>query len=182
MIEWRSLAQNAEHQLRVSSYDHAQMLDLEWHEKQSIGNITAILNDDINQLERFLNNGVNQIIQVMVNFYCNNRFYIFLHIYCHRIYCYYSSAPNLCNQFHISKKKLSPRYKAIREKVAALNTLIINNLMGIQVIKSFHTFKHERDNLNKKSMEYQNENINAIAISSAFNPLISKIWGCLQGF
>ena len=36
MIEWRSLAQNAEHQLRVSSYDHAQMLDLEWHEKQSI--------------------------------------------------------------------------------------------------------------------------------------------------
>ena len=67
MIEWRGLAQNAEHQLRVSSYDHAQRLDLEWHEKQSIGNITAILNDDINQLEKFLNNGVNQIIQVMVS-------------------------------------------------------------------------------------------------------------------
>ena len=31
MIEWRGLAQNAEHQLRVSSYDHAQRLDLEWH-------------------------------------------------------------------------------------------------------------------------------------------------------
>ena len=37
------------------------------------GNITAILNDDVNQLERFLNNGVNQIIQVFVSTICIGR-------------------------------------------------------------------------------------------------------------
>ena len=67
LIEWRGLAQNVEHNLRVKTYDHAQRLDLDWHEKQSVGNITAILNDDINQLETFLNNGVNQIIQISVS-------------------------------------------------------------------------------------------------------------------
>ena len=67
MIQWRGLAQKVEHDLRVKTYDHAQRLDLEWHERQSIGNITAVLNDDINQLERFLNNGVNQIIQISVS-------------------------------------------------------------------------------------------------------------------
>jgi len=67
MIEWRGLAQRVEHDLRVKTYDHAQLLDLDWHEKQSIGNITAILNDDVNQLERFLNNGVSQIIQISVS-------------------------------------------------------------------------------------------------------------------
>ena len=40
MIQWRGLAQKVEHDLRVKTYDHAQRLDLEWHEKQSIGNIT----------------------------------------------------------------------------------------------------------------------------------------------
>lgn len=178
MIEWRSLAQNAEHQLRVSSYDHAQMLDLEWHEKQSIGNITAILNDDINQLERFLNNGVNQIIQVMVSTVIIGFIFFYISIVIASIAII--PVPLIFVISLYFKKKLSPRYKAIREKVAALNTSIINNLMGIQVIKSFMTFKHERDNLIKKSMEYQNENINAIAISSAFNPLIRM--GVLAGF
>ena len=178
MIEWRSLAQNAEHQLRVSSYDHAQMLDLEWHEKQSIGNITAILNDDINQLERFLNNGVNQIIQVMVSTVIIGFIFFYISIVIASIAII--PVPLIFVISLYFKKKLSPRYKAIREKVAALNTSIINNLMGIQVIKSFMTFKHERDNLNQRSMEYQNENINAIAISSAFNPLIRM--GVLAGF
>ena len=67
LIEWRGLAQNLEHDLRIRAYDHAQLLDLSWHEKQTIGNITSILNDDVNQLERFLNNGVNQIIQVITS-------------------------------------------------------------------------------------------------------------------
>ena len=67
MIEWRGLAQKVEHKLRVETYDHAQRLELNWHEKQTTGNISAILNDDVNQLERFLNNGVNQIIQVSIS-------------------------------------------------------------------------------------------------------------------
>ena len=54
MIEWRGLAQKIEHKLRVDVYDHAQKLDLSWHEKQTTGNISAILNDDVNQLERFI--------------------------------------------------------------------------------------------------------------------------------
>ena len=52
--------------------------------------------------------------------------------------------------------------------------------MGIKVIKSFMTFEIEKLNLGVRSKEYQQENINAIAISSAFNPLIRM--GVLSGF
>ena len=69
-IQWRGLAQDVEHEIRVSAYDHAQRLGLSWHENQATGNITAVLNDDVNQLERFLNNGMNQIIQVFVSTIC----------------------------------------------------------------------------------------------------------------
>ena len=47
-IQWRGLAQDVEHEIRVSAYDHAQRLGLSWHENQSTGNITAVLNDDVN--------------------------------------------------------------------------------------------------------------------------------------
>ena len=52
------------------------------------------------------------------------------------------------------QKKLSPKYKNIRQKVGLLNTLIVNNLMGIKVIKSFMTFGIEKRNLGNKSDDF----------------------------
>ena len=60
------------------------------------------------------------------------------------------------------------------------NTTIVNNLMGIQIIKSLMTFSFEKQSVTKMSQEYQQENIRAISISSAFNPLIRM--GVLAGF
>jgi len=178
MIEWRGLAQNVEHDLRVKTYDHAQRLDLDWHEKQSVGNITAILNDDINQLERFLNNGVNQIIQISVSTIIIGFIFFYISPLIATIAILPVPIIFLIGLFF--QKKLSPKYKNIREKVGLLNSIIVNNLMGIKVIKSFMTFNIEKDNLGEKSKEYQQENINAIAISSAFNPIIRM--GVLAGF
>ena len=178
LIEWRSIAQNLEHDLRVNAYDHAQRLDLNWHEKQTVGNITSILNDDVNQLERFLNNGVNQIIQVSISTILIGAIFFYISPLIASIAII--PVPLI---FFISitfQKKLSPRYKIIREKVGALNTSIVNNLMGIQIIKSLMTFSFEKESISKISQDYQEENIKAISISSAFNPLIRM--GVLAGF
>ncbi len=178
LIEWRSIAQNLEHDLRVKAYDHAQKLDLSWHEKQTIGNITSILNDDVNQLERFLNNGVNQIIQVSTSTVLIGIIFFYISPLIASIAIV--PVPLI---FFISvgfQKRLSPRYKIIREKVGSLNAAIVNNLMGIQIIKSLMTFSFEKQSVGKMSQEYQQENIRAISISSAFNPLIRM--GVLAGF
>ena len=178
MIKWRGLAQDVEHELRVSAYDQAQKLDLSWHEKQSTGNITAILNDDINQLERFLNNGVNQIIQVLISTIIIGCIFFYISPLIASIAIIPVPIIFLISIYF--QKRLSPKYKNIREKVGSLNSSIINNLMGIQVIKSFMTFDIEKETLKQKSKDYQQENIKAIAISSAFNPLIRM--GVLAGF
>ena len=39
---------------------------MEFFEKESSGRLMAVLNDDINQLERFLDHGANQILQLIV--------------------------------------------------------------------------------------------------------------------
>ena len=64
---WRNLAQTIEHEARMDAYRHVQRLELAWFEDQSTGGLLAILNDDVNQLERFLDIGADEIIRTAVN-------------------------------------------------------------------------------------------------------------------
>ena len=62
-VEWRNLAQTVQHELRIDAYRHVQDLEIAYHEQQSTGELMAVLNDDVNQLERFLDNGANTMLQ-----------------------------------------------------------------------------------------------------------------------
>ena len=63
-VLWRNLAQTAEHELRMEAYTHLQQLEMSYFEDRSTGELLALLNDDVNQLERFLDVGANQLLQV----------------------------------------------------------------------------------------------------------------------
>ena len=62
MVVWRNLAQTVEHEARMDAYAHVQELELGYFEDQSTGGLMSVLNDDVNQLERFLDVGANEII------------------------------------------------------------------------------------------------------------------------
>ena len=51
----------------MDAYRHVQRLELAWFEDQSTGGLLSMLNDDVNQLERFLDIGANEIIRTLVN-------------------------------------------------------------------------------------------------------------------
>ncbi len=178
LIRWRSLAQKVEHALRIEAYDHAQKLDISWHESNTTGDIAAILNDDINQLEKFLNNGINQIIQVSVSTISIGLIFFYISPLIASIAIL--PVPIIFFVSFIFQKRLSPIYKSVRDKAGIINSSIINNLLGIQTIKSFMTYAQEKENISYLSDQYQKENINAISINSAFNPVIRM--GVLAGF
>jgi ATP-binding cassette subfamily B protein len=58
---WHNLAQNIQYQLRLDAYKHLQDLELAYFEERSTGSLMSVLSDDINQLERFLDVGANDI-------------------------------------------------------------------------------------------------------------------------
>src|SRR5690606_19524337 len=66
-LRWRNLAQDVQHDLRMDAYRHVQRLDLGWFEQRRTGNLMSVLSEDINQLERFLNGGANDLIQVFTS-------------------------------------------------------------------------------------------------------------------
>ena len=169
-VLWRNLAQISQHKLRIKAYDHIQKLDMQFFDRDNTGRLLSILNDDINQLERFLDHGANEIIQLFVSVIIIGGTMLWV-------------APQIAIFAFIPipfifwgsirfQKRLAPKYKDVRSKAGLLASRLNNNLGGILTIKSFTTEKWELNRLNKESLSYQKSNKSAIKLSSAFIPLI----------
>jgi ATP-binding cassette subfamily B protein len=175
---WRNLAQTIQHELRQDAYNHLQELELAYFEESSTGGLMSILSDDINQLERFLDIGANEIIQVTTTVLVIGGAFFIL-------------APSVAWMAMLPmpfilwgsvafQQLLAPRYAEVREKVSLLNARLANNLSGITTIKSFTTEEYESARVAAESEGYRQSNRRAIALSAAFVPLIRMI--ILAGF
>jgi len=177
-IQWKSVAQELQHNFRIDAYKHVQNLDLSWHSDNRIGNVQSILNDDINQLERFLNFGVNEIIQIVSST---------ILIGC--IFFYVSPiialgtvlpVPLILISIGLFQKRLRPLYLDVRQRAGDLGARIESSLLGMMIIKAFTAEEKQAKLIEEASIQYQNANRKAIYISSAFVPLIR--FAVLLGF
>jgi ATP-binding cassette subfamily B protein len=167
---WRNLAQTTQHELRLEAYSHLQELEMSFFEERSTGQLLAVLNDDINQLERFLDHGANEILQVTTTVIIVGGAFFIL-------------APGVAWMAMLPmpfiiwgsfwfQGHLAPRYEDVRDKAGYISMRLANNLTGIATIKSFTAEAYERDRVGVDSEAYRRSNAKAIALSAAFIPLI----------
>jgi ATP-binding cassette subfamily B protein len=167
---WRNLAQTIEHEARMDAYRHVQRLELAWFEDQSTGGLMAVLNDDVNQLERFLDMGASEIIRTLVNV-------VFVGV------VFFVAEPILGVVAFLPiplivwasvryQTRLEPHYAAVRGRAGDLGALLANNLSGIATIRSFTAESRETARVADASQAYREANRGAIKLSSAFIPLI----------
>ena len=169
-VLWRNLAQTVQHELRLDAYSHIQELEMSWFSDQSKGELMSILNDDINQLERFLDKGANELLQVSTTVVVISAifFYISPEI---AIYSILPIPIILWGSFRF-QSRIGPRYAEVRKEVGLLNALLSNNLSGISTIKSFTSEEMEIKRVREASQAYREANKRAIRLSAAFVPLI----------
>ncbi|GAB4421660.1 MAG: ABC transporter ATP-binding protein [Anaerolineales bacterium] len=172
-VAWRNLAQTIQHELRIDTYDHVQHLQMAYFEDRTTGGLLAVLNDDINQLERFLNQGVNDIWQVITTVLVIGG--IFFYTAPQVAWMAMLPMPFIIWGSIRFQRTLAPKYAAVREQVGMLNGQLANNLGGIATIKSFTAENYELGRVTRESDLYRVKNRNAIALSSAFVPLIRML-------
>jgi ATP-binding cassette subfamily B protein len=175
---WRNLAQSIQHDLRIDAYSHLQELEQAYFEERSTGGLMSILSDDINQLERFLNDGANEVLQVATTVVViGGAFFILAPSVA---WMAMLPMPFILWGSIVFQRRLAPRYAEVRQKVGLLNGQLANNLTGITTIKSFTAEEYEIGRIAAESQAYRQSNRRAIALSSAFVPLIRMI--ILLGF
>ncbi|MFW6058333.1 MAG: ABC transporter ATP-binding protein, partial [Persicimonas sp.] len=170
---WRNLAQTIQHELRLEAYEHIQDLDLAYFHEQSSGGLMSVLNDDINQLERFLDTGANDIIKVITTAVAVS--IVFFALAPGVAWMAMLPIPFILWGSFKFQGLLAPRYAEVRERVGLLNGQLANNLSGIATIKSFTTEDYEARRIGDESEAYRQANKKAIALSSAFSPLIRMV-------
>ncbi|MBD2502828.1 ABC transporter ATP-binding protein [Anabaena azotica] len=170
---WRNLAQNIQHNLRLDAYKHLQELELAYFEERSTGGLMSILSDDVNQLERFLDVGASEVIQVVTTIVVvGGAFFVLAPSIA---WLAILPMPFILWGSVAFQKLLAPRYAEVREKVGLLNGRLSNNLSGITTIKSFTAEEYEVGRLAIDSSAYRQSNTKAIALSAAFIPLIRML-------
>lgn len=169
-LTWRNLAQTIEHEARIDTYDHVQHLDLATFEDRSTGGLLSILNDDVNQLERFLDRGAHEIIHVVTSVVLISVTYLVLSPVIGLVSLL--PIPFILWGTHAFQRRLEPRYAAVRARVGDLNATLANAISGIATIKAFGTEDREADRVRAGSQAYRHANRDAIRLSAAFVPVI----------
>jgi ATP-binding cassette subfamily B protein len=177
-VQWRTLAQEIEHDTRMEAYRHVQDLELAEFEDRSSGGLMSILNDDVNQLERFLDFGANELILTAANV-------VFVGITFAAIsplltVLAFLPIPVIILGSLRYQRTLEQRYDKVRAAAGQIAETLTNNLGGIATIKAFNAEEREVERVAADSQAYSDANGEAIRYSSAFVPLIRM--AILAGF
>jgi ATP-binding cassette subfamily B protein len=169
-VAWRGLAQTIQDEARIDAYAHVQSLELAYFEERSTGGLMSVLNDDVNQLERFLDHGANAILQVSTTVLAVGATF-FVISPAVAMWAVLPVPVILWGSFSY-QRRLEPRYERVRALVGEINEALANKLGGIATIKAFVGERREVDSLRQLSGDYREANGEAIRLSSAFIPLI----------
>lgn len=177
-VRWRNLAQNLQHDLRMEAYQHVQQLELAYFERNRSGNLLAILNEDINQMERFFNGGFNSVIQVFSGTLMVGAVFFFLTK--ELAFLALIPVPFILYGAFWFQSRLATRYTSVREAAGALATRLNNNLQGIATVKAYAAEEIEARHIAEASDDYRGKNAEAIRLSAAITPVIRM--AILAGF
>jgi ATP-binding cassette subfamily B protein len=177
-ILWRGLAQDVQHRLRILCYDHAQHLPTSFYEENRSGDLVAVLNDDINQLERFLDRGANELIQTFSAVILVGAVFFIVSPLIAVIA--FTPVPAIIAGAFWFQRRAQARYDAVRARAGSLGARLTTNLQGLQTIRAFGAETRETAALTAESQAYVEANRAAIRVSSAFIPIIRM--AILSGF
>ena len=169
-VLWRNLAQTVQHELRLDTFNHVQKQGMGWFDERQKGDILAILNDDINQLERFLDKGANDLLQVSTTVLVVGAVFVFISWEVAMLAII--PIPLIVWGSFKYQRSLEPKYADVRNAAGKMNALLENDLSGMSTIQSFTAEEIEVARVKQLSDDYREANRKAIRLSAAFTPLI----------
>jgi ATP-binding cassette subfamily B protein len=172
---WNSFAQNIQHAIRTDTYDKMQRLNMDFFSDKQTGEMMSVLSNDVNRLERFLNEGMNAAfrLSIMVLGIAG----ILLYLNWQLALVALVPVPLIAYFTYKFIKTIQPKYQGVRSSVGHVNSRLENNLGGIQVIKTSNTESYESERVADVSREYFDANWDAIGTRITFFPGLRIISG-----
>ena len=172
---WNAFAQHVQHAVRVDTYDHMQRLDMAFFEDKQTGELLSVLSNDVNRLERFLNDGMNSASRLALMIVGIAAILFWLNPVLAVVALLPVPLIGLFTYYFV--KSIQPKYAEVRSTVGQVNSRLENNLGGIGVIKSATTEPYESDRVEDVSQDYFDANWDAIETRITFFPALRLLAG-----
>ncbi|MFB6126675.1 MAG: ABC transporter ATP-binding protein [Halolamina sp.] len=172
---WNTFAQRIQHDIRTDTYDKMQRLNMDFFANKQTGEMMSILSNDVNRLERFLNEGMNSTFRLTVMVFGIASILFIKNAQLALVALL--PVPIIAAFTWKFIDVIQPKYADVRSTVGHLNSRLENNLGGIQVIKTSNTESFESDRVDDVSMEYFDANWDAISTRIKFFPGLRFIAG-----
>ncbi|WP_135852264.1 ABC transporter ATP-binding protein [Halorussus salinus] len=172
---WNSFAQNIQHNVRTDTYDKMQRLNMDFFADKQTGEMMSILSNDVNRLERFLNDGMNSAFRLGVMVLAIAAFLFAINWQLALVAMV--PVPLIAGFTYKFVEIIQPKYADVRSAVGKVNSRLENNLGGIQVIKTSNTESYESDRVEDVSNDYFDSNWGAIVTRIKFFPSLQILSG-----
>jgi len=172
---WFIFAQSVVHEVRTETYGTLQAAGMSYFEEQQTGNVMSILNNDINNLQGFFNDGLKNLFVLIAVLLVS--VVTLLAINWQLALISLSITPVIMGIAYKLVQILQPRYDRVRSTLGQLNSRLQNNISGIRIIKTRGTESHEYERLKNSSRQFFDSKKEAMSLQYKFSPAIQTIMG-----
>ncbi|HOK64599.1 MAG TPA: ABC transporter ATP-binding protein [Bacillota bacterium] len=150
--------------IRNTLYRHLQQLSYSFYDQAQTGQLMSRVTSDVNAVQRFLSNGIVQIVSTVVSF--SATLILMLSLNWKLTLISMVTVPLLLWRVKIYSTKVRPMFAQIQEQVAVVNTRIQENIAGQRVVKAFARKEYELEKFERDNMELLQRSIRAERLSA----------------
>jgi ATP-binding cassette subfamily B multidrug efflux pump len=168
---WSEVAsQGVAYDLRNTIFEKLQNLSFSYHDRSQTGKLMTRMTSDVEIVRMFVGRGVLMLLSAIVLLI--GTLIIMFTMSWRLTLVLFTVIPVIGILFVVFVRRIMPVAQAVQKKLAALNTILQENLAGMRVVKAFAREEFETDRYLIQNQDLLEENIKMVRLLSSIFPLI----------
>ena len=176
-MAYERVSQGTLFRIRNFLYNKIQRQDMKFYSTYRTGDLMTRVTGDLDAVRHNIAWVIRCIVE-SITLFCSAAVYFFL-IDVVLALCIVSIAPLIFFIVFKFRRKVAPMHKALREKLAGMNTDAQENISGNRVVKAFAREEYEKEKFDKSNMDYRDTNIKTQMVWLKFFPFVELIANAL---
>ncbi|MCB0076489.1 MAG: ABC transporter ATP-binding protein [Anaerolineales bacterium] len=163
-------SQNVAYELRNAVYHRLATISFSYHDQHQTGQLLTRLTSDVEAVRLFYGQGLLQFLSAVITLIGSA---VILFVTDWRLaLASLVTIPLIGVVFGLLFGRLLPRFRAVQQRIGALNTVLQENIAGVRVVKAFAAEPHEQQRYRAANERIYDEYLVVVRLFSAGFPLV----------
>ena len=171
MMAW--VGQNVTRRLQNETYEHLNMLSVDFFQERDTGNLMSRITHDVSRLRDFIASGIQEIggDSLTILYMCGIMFYFNWKL------ALWTLIPIPCLIFFtiFFGKKMSKVYHVLWKRYANISTILASTIPGVRVVKAFARERYEINRFSDMTHQVFSGEMNAAKLGTLYRPIMEFI-------